>query len=43
MRDIKVTVIKLTRNEELIEKYGTPNLPACPFHKVGQEFISKAG
>ncbi len=43
MHDIKVTVIKLTRNEELIEEYGTPSLPVCPFHKVGQEFISKAG
>ena len=40
MKQVKITVLKLTRNEELIAHYGAQPLPACPFHREGQVFCA---
>lgn len=43
MRDVRITVLKSTFDEELAKAYANPALGVCPFHKPGQEFLSKAG
>ena len=40
MKKVKITVLKTTRNEDLIAEYGVENLPACPFHRAGQVFYA---
>ena len=40
MKQVKITVLKLTRNEELIAEYGAQPLPDCPFHQAGQSFYA---
>ncbi len=41
MKDIKITVMKIARYDDLIEKYENPIEHACDM-KLGQVFISKS-
>lgn len=43
VRDVKITVLKTSFNEDLAKDYGVPNLGTCPCNKVGQVYISKGG
>ncbi len=43
VRDVKITVLETTFNQELAEKYGVKGLSTCPTHRVGQTFIAKGG
>lgn len=43
MRDVKITVLKSTLDEELAKEYGNAALDVCPYHKPGQTFLSRAG
>lgn len=43
MKQVKITVVDTTFNEKIAKRYGVPNLPECPSHKVGQVFISRSG
>ena len=40
MKKVKITVLKTTRDEELIAQYGAEGLTACPFHREGQVFYA---
>lgn len=40
MKKVKITVLKTTRNEDLITEYGVEGLPACPFHNAGQVYFA---
>lgn len=40
MKKVKITVMKISKYEDLIEKYENPISHACDM-KLGQEFISK--
>lgn len=44
MKDVRITVLQRTSNENLIEKYGNPKIEhLCPYNKEGQEYISIEG
>jgi uncharacterized repeat protein (TIGR04076 family) len=43
LRNVKITVLETTFNQELAEKYGVKGLGKCPCNKVGQEYISIGG
>ena len=43
MRDVKITVLKVTLDKELCEKYGHPDITPCHKHYVGQVMIAKGG
>lgn len=40
MNKVKITVIETALRNDLIEKYGCPSLSSCPFHKMGETFIT---
>lgn len=39
MKRVKITVVKKTYNEELVEKYGSSPGSLCSVFEVGQEFV----
>ncbi len=41
MVDVKITVERMLRIEDLIEKYSTHGSEQCPLFKLGDEFVSK--
>jgi len=41
MKKCKITVLETTFNEKLAREYGAPNIGRCPYHKVGDEFITR--
>jgi uncharacterized repeat protein (TIGR04076 family) len=41
VKDVKITVVKVEHNHDLIEQYGAKDLGVCEKHKVGDTFISK--
>lgn len=43
MRDVKITVLKVTLDKELCETYGDPEITPCHKHHVGQIMIAKNG
>lgn len=43
MKKVKITVLETTLNEKLAKQYGSPGLGPCPFHQVGQEFVTTLG
>ena len=43
MKDVKLTILKCTFDEELAKEYGVIGLTACPVHKPGEVFICKGG
>ena len=40
MRKVKITVLKTTFDEELVQEYGAEGLSACPMLKAGQVFYA---
>lgn len=40
MNKCKITVLETQFNEKLAKEYGAANIGSCPFHKVGDVFIS---
>ncbi len=40
MKKVKITVIKCSLNQELIDKYVNSKLKPCNYNKVGMTFIS---
>ena len=40
MRKVKITVLKTTFYEELVQEYGAEGLSACPMLKAGQVFYA---
>lgn len=40
MKEVKITVLKTTLDEELAAEYGIEGLAACPMHKIGQVFYA---
>ena len=44
MKKIKVTVLKCTTMDDLLEEYGSQGIsPLCPIHKKGQEYYCDNG
>lgn len=43
VKDVKITVVKVELNEDLIEEYGPKGLGVCEKHKVGDTFVSIRG
>jgi uncharacterized repeat protein (TIGR04076 family) len=43
MKSVRITVLKTMINQELIQEYGAENLTMCPYHKVGDVFLSEGG
>lgn len=43
MRDVRITVLKVTLDEELCKKYASPGIEPCHKHYVGQVMIAKGG
>lgn len=43
MKKVKITVLKRTVTDDLLEKYGGPGLGICNFHREGQEYICADG
>jgi len=40
MNKVSITVIKTEMKMDLIEQYGNPLLSECPYHKVGDTYIT---
>lgn len=40
MRQVKITVLKTTLDQELAGQYGIPGLGPCPMHQAGQTFLA---
>lgn len=40
MNKTKITIIKVTKEDEIIKEYGNPELDVCPIHKMGQVFYA---
>lgn len=43
MKKVKITVIKRTVIDDLLEEYGAPRLGICGFHKEGQVYYCNDG
>ena len=40
MNKVKITVLKITLDKELVQEYGVPGLGPCPMLKAGQVFYA---
>lgn len=40
MRQVKITVLKTTLDQELAGQYGIPGIGPCPMHQAGQTFLA---
>lgn len=40
MNKCRITVLETQFNEKLAKEYGAANIGPCPFHKVGDVFVS---
>lgn len=40
MKKVKITVLKCSFHQELVEKYGHPSLTPCLYNREGMTFIS---
>ena len=43
MNNVRITVLKCTYNADLTERYGLPAPQPCPFHRVGESYLSVEG